>query len=681
MPPPRKKGLANTLIKKRFYQRDPRRKFTNEEAAAHTTELDDGIDWSKMGSVTAQGDLDDFLTTAELAGTEFAAERYNARVVESKESEFDRKQADIAEKAAQHAQHAHRLTIPRRPPWTKATTAEELQQAERLSFVAWRRGLADLEEKQNVMMTPYERNIEFWRQLWRVMEKSDVLVQIVDARNPLLFLCPDIQVYLTEMDPNKRMVLMLNKSDLLTDKMRLDWGAYLESKGIEFAFFSALQENEAKDAALAAASASRVDDWSPTHSSVDADLMRRPAGPSQGAQAAEDKAEPDADAAGPAEESAAASADDAASPQDVDADATAAHAAAAAEDDAPTDAAAGDAPNAGLEDGLGALDLKPPAAPTPPLKIPMEARCRLRNAGQLVEYFKSIAASVVSKPNATAEDGSPLPPTVGMIGYPNVGKSSTINALCVEKKVVPVSATPGRTRHLQTIKLGDVTLCDCPGLVFPTFANTKAEMVCNGILPIDTQSKLEFLEPVQHVCDTVAREDLNRTYGIKIVEPSSDERDVQRCPTALEFLNAYGHARGKMGGNGEADGPLCARIILKDYVKGKLLYCSPVPDASYKFGDRPNAKPKVSASETYNENVVQVGPYHNPKYVSAVDVNFFGNNNVRALARNTKKVGGQDVLKKPESKRHNKKGKREKQRRMQNNQGERGNTQPGFVPM
>ena len=45
---------------------------------------------------------------------------------------------------------------------------------------------------------------------------------------------------MAEMDPNKRMVLMLNKSDLLTDKMRLDWGTYLESKGIEFAFFSAL---------------------------------------------------------------------------------------------------------------------------------------------------------------------------------------------------------------------------------------------------------------------------------------------------------------------------------------------------------------------------------------------------------------------------------------------------------
>ena len=28
-------------------------------------------------------------------------------------------------------------------------------------------------------------------------------------------------------------------------------------------------------------------------------------------------------------------------------------------------------------------------------------------------------------------------------------------------------------------------LCDCPGLVYPNFAATKAEMVCNGILPID----------------------------------------------------------------------------------------------------------------------------------------------------------------------------------------------------
>jgi large subunit GTPase 1 len=35
-----------------------------------------------------------------------------------------------------------------------------------------------------------------------------------------------------------------------------------------------------------------------------------------------------------------------------------------------------------------------------------------------------------------------------MVGYPNVGKSSTINALIGEKKV-GVTSTPGKTKHFQ----------------------------------------------------------------------------------------------------------------------------------------------------------------------------------------------------------------------------------------
>lgn len=44
------------------------------------------------------------------------------------------------------------------------------------------------------------------------------------------------------------------------------------------------------------------------------------------------------------------------------------------------------------------------------------------------------------------------PVVIGMVGYPNVGKSSTINKLAGAKKV-SVSATPGKTRHFQTIHL------------------------------------------------------------------------------------------------------------------------------------------------------------------------------------------------------------------------------------
>lgn len=41
--------------------------------------------------------------------------------------------------------------------------------------------------------------------------------------------------------------------------------------------------------------------------------------------------------------------------------------------------------------------------------------------------------------------------TIGLVGYPNVGKSSTINTLLAAKKV-SVSSTPGKTKHFQVFK-------------------------------------------------------------------------------------------------------------------------------------------------------------------------------------------------------------------------------------
>jgi len=44
-----------------------------------------------------------------------------------------------------------------------------------------------VQEEKELLTTPYEKNLDFWRQLWRVIERSDVVVQIVDARDPLLY--------------------------------------------------------------------------------------------------------------------------------------------------------------------------------------------------------------------------------------------------------------------------------------------------------------------------------------------------------------------------------------------------------------------------------------------------------------------------------------------------------------
>ena len=67
--------------------------------------------------------------------------------------------------------------------------------------------------------------------------------------------------------------------------------------------------------------------------------------------------------------------------------------------------------------------------------------------------------------------------TIGMVGYPNVGKSSVINVIC-KKKLVGVAAQPGKTKHFQTLFIEkDLLLCDCPGLVFPNFTSNRSEMV------------------------------------------------------------------------------------------------------------------------------------------------------------------------------------------------------------
>jgi large subunit GTPase 1 len=134
--------------------------------------------------------------------------------------------------------------------------------------------------------------------------------------------------------------------------------------------------------------------------------------------------------------------------------------------------------------------------------------------------FAIVANSIIAD-FATPRDPSPGKLVVGLVGYPNVGKSSTINALLGAKKV-SVSSTPGKTKHFQTLVLSDeITLCDCPGLVFPQFANTQADMVVDGVLPIDQMR--EYSAPVDLLCQRIPREILEGVYGIRIDVKDEEE--------------------------------------------------------------------------------------------------------------------------------------------------------------
>lgn len=87
-----------------------------------------------------------------------------------------------------------------------------------------------LQDKDKFLLTPFERNLEVWRQLWRVIERSHLVVQIVDARNPLKFRCEDLEAYVKGVEGaegeqgtgtgKRRSLLLINKADLLTSKQR-----------------------------------------------------------------------------------------------------------------------------------------------------------------------------------------------------------------------------------------------------------------------------------------------------------------------------------------------------------------------------------------------------------------------------------------------------------------------------
>lgn len=270
------------------------------------------------------------------------------------------------------------LSIPPRVPH-QDLTKEQYKNIERIVFNEWKR-------LNNSKI--FERNLEIWRQFWLTCEKADVIVQIVDSRNPMFFVNEDIQ----KMYPTKRHILLSNKSDLTSRRINIE--------GYEVYYYSATSENT-------------------------------------------------------------------------------------------------------VLDFLYELDCA----------------------------------------------------TIGFIGYPNVGKSSTINAIVKDKRV-RVSKTPGKTKHIQTIKLSDQkTLIDCPGLVFPK--HSKTDLLLHGILNVDTI--LDLKSSLYQIIKFIGIYKLNKYYNLPMFENDS------RYPVEINFINNMADIK-------QWSTTTCLKNIVKDLCSGYIQY-------------------------------------------------------------------------------------------------------------
>ena len=160
--------------------------------------------------------------------------------------------------------------------------------------------------------------------------------------------------------------------------------------------------------------------------------------------------------------------------------------------------------------------------------------------------------------------------SVGFIGYPNTGKSSIINTLR-KKKVCQVAPIPGETKVWQYITLMKrIYLIDCPGVVPPNQNDTEQDILLRGVVRVENVEHPE--QYIQAVLDKTKAHHIERTY------------DVRGWTKATEFLELLARKGGRLLKGGEADLDGVAKMVLNDFMRGKIPWFTPAPAPDIKEG-------------------------------------------------------------------------------------------------
>ncbi len=152
-------------------------------------------------------------------------------------------------------------------------------------------------------------------------------------------------------------------------------------------------------------------------------------------------------------------------------------------------------------------------------------------------------------------EGSKRAVTVGVIGYPNVGKSSVINSL-KRSKTCEVSTIPGCTKNLKEIKLdSEVKLLDCPGVIFEKEL-TRNQMILQNVTKTDT----DLEEVVSAILERIPVQQILETY------------ELETFTSTLDFLAKICRKYGKLGKGGVPEIKQGAKQVIEDWNRGKLKY-------------------------------------------------------------------------------------------------------------
>lgn len=169
---------------------------------------------------------------------------------------------------------------------------------------------------------------------------------------------------------------------------------------------------------------------------------------------------------------------------------------------------------------------------------------------------------------------------VGIIGYPNVGKSSVINALVSRMGGGKVSACPtgaeaGVTTSLREVKLDNkLKLIDSPGIVFPNTSEGSKESKIQQkarLILLNAVPPKEIEDPVPAVTLLLKRLSSSEELFTKLMEvydlPALHSVGSDRT---TDFLVQVARKRGRLGRGGVPNMHAAAQTVVTDWRDGRI---------------------------------------------------------------------------------------------------------------
>ncbi|XP_077266191.1 nucleostemin 1 isoform X2 [Temnothorax americanus] len=157
---------------------------------------------------------------------------------------------------------------------------------------------------------------------------------------------------------------------------------------------------------------------------------------------------------------------------------------------------------------------------------------------------------------------------VGVVGLPNVGKSSVINSL-KRNKACNVGNTPGITKTMQIVQLDSkIKLLDSPGIVFANSDENSDDTSVALKNAVRIQALKDPFAPATAILKRVSRQQIMELYN------------VQDFSTPDEFFAMKAARMGKYRKGGVPDATAAARGIIEDWNSGKIRYYTVPPEQS-----------------------------------------------------------------------------------------------------